>query len=77
MTDEKMVRVPEEMFKQLEKRAMKATELELVLAEVARILRPYEIKAVITAPPTGADALEVTAAITALVRLALLEDIRR
>ena len=75
MSDDQMVRVPEAMYRSLEKRAMRATELEELLLIAGDVLRPFKIFAVITRPPSGADALSVLTAVQSLVAFATkLED---
>lgn len=67
---EKMVKVPEEMYRQLEKRAMRATELEELLIANALTLSRFHITAVITSPPSGTEAQDVLIAVQSLARLA-------
>lgn len=68
--EEKMVRVPEEMYKKLERRAMRATEIEELLLANALVLSRFDITAVITNPPSGEEAQDVLIAVQSLCRLA-------
>jgi hypothetical protein len=67
---EAMVKVPEEMYRKLEQRAMRATELEELLIAAGTTLKPYRVFAVITRPVSGMDAAPVLAAVQSLVALA-------
>lgn len=68
--DTKYVRVPEEMYKQLEKRAMRCTELEEGLIAAGAVLAPYRMTGVMTVPPTGKDAKAVFEAVESLIQFA-------
>ena len=65
-----MVKVPEEMYRTLEKRAMRATELEQTLYSAGAVLKGYRIFAVITRPVSGMDAGPILTAVQALVVIA-------
>lgn len=67
---EKMVKVPEDMFRQMERRAMRATELEQALLIGIEALKGYEVVAVVTSPTSGADATKILAGIRTLVTVA-------
>lgn len=68
--DETYVRVPEEMYRQLEKRAMRATELEEALIAAGAVLAQYRVTGVMTIPPTGRDAKVVFEAVESIVNFA-------
>jgi hypothetical protein len=68
--DEAMVRVPEAMYRQLERRAMRATELEETLISKGELLRPYTIITVITSPPSAENAASILMAVQQIVQLA-------
>lgn len=65
--DSPMVKVPGAMYRALEKRAMRATELEQTLSSAGAILKGYRIFAVITRPVSGMDAGPILTAVQALV----------
>lgn len=64
------VKVPEEMYRALEKRALRAAELEDALKKATEVLRNYRVIGVMTSPPTGDDAPKVFEAVEMLVQLA-------
>lgn len=70
VAEEKMVKVPEKLYRQIELRAMRATELEQLILEAALTLRPYRLVGVITAPPTGDDAAKVFRAVETILAVA-------
>lgn len=65
-----MVKVPEGIYRRLEARAMRATQLEEGLKQATEALRPYKVIGVITSPPTAGDAQKVFDAVDLLVQLA-------
>lgn len=68
--NEEYVRVPEGLYRLLERRAGRATELEQEMIKASVVLTHFQITGVITSPPTGEDARAVLSAVNSLVLLA-------
>jgi uncharacterized pyridoxal phosphate-containing UPF0001 family protein len=64
------VKVPEEMYRQIERRAMRATELEEAMLQANDVLKKYKVIGVMTLPPTGDDAPKVFQAVETLIQIA-------
>lgn len=64
------VRVPEEMYRKLEARALRAGTLEEEIIKAGAVLAPYRLTGVMTVPPTGKDAPTVFAAVDSLIQFA-------
>lgn len=67
---EKMVKVPEALFRDLERRAMKCTEIEQTLIASAEAIGRFHVVAVVTNPPSGNSAFTVLDAVVNLVNVA-------
>lgn len=65
------VKLPKAMLDILEEQAIELKELKDVLSNAARVLKNYQITAVVTAPPSGRDAPRILQAVQALVSHAL------
>lgn len=70
MANEDLVKVPEAMYRKIEQRAARLTELEKALGVAVDRVKGYKIVAVVTHPPSGEAAGEVLKAIISIVELA-------
>lgn len=65
-----MVQVPRAVYEELEEKAIRLSTIETVLKDSGEVLKPFEIKAIMTAPPTGPHAAKVLAAVVHLANIA-------
>lgn len=57
------VKLPKAMLDHLEEQAVELKELKDLVAEVAVVVAPYQITAIVTQPPSGRDAEKILNAV--------------
>jgi hypothetical protein len=72
MAADEMVKLPKAMLDNLEDQVRELAAIKQSLTRNKKILMPYLIKAVVTTPPSGRDALAVLSAVEDLVSVAVL-----
>ena len=66
------VMIPKAMFDNLEERSSRLARLEAALLRDRHLFMQYEIKGVLTIPPSGANASPVLAAVRDLIKNAVI-----